>query len=650
MAAGALSNRRQAGAYLTGVATAPPPGAFLPGRLRPWQRLSVRHAAFFATLTLVAVGAVAGLTYHRHQREVEDSVGTQLLNIARVSALLVDPALHAEVQQTRAEDSDAYRRLQAVLARVQSEAVLSEPIYTLSDLVPERRVARRFVVSRGAARPGEPYPLVPEMSEPLQWTFGDGFARYTGIYRLRGGTWLSAFAPILGPEGRPIAVLVVDYPLVLYLDRLHELQRTLVFATGVSGLGALLLGFLFARHLTRPIAALTAGVTRVARGDLSQALAVRSRDEVGHLTAAFNSMVEGLRQRDFIRSAFGRYVSPEVAQALLDSPGGLRFGGATREVTVLMSDLRGYTRFAEQGDPEHVMEVLNGYLARMTEIVIQHGGTINEFIGDAIFAVFGAPLAQPDHAERAAACALAMQAAMAEINAGHAARGLPPFEMGIGVHTGEAVAGNIGSEQRAKYAIVGSAVNVAGRTESATVGGQVLVTAATYERIRALAEVGAPVPLEVKGLAEPLVLYELLEVRGRFAQRRATPERGDGTGTDVDLPLECWVLEGKVIRPDPIAGRVVRLGASHVATRMATPLPPLTNVRLRLLAATGAPLSGDLYGKVVGGDAGPSGLTRIHLTGIGPQDRRLLERLGGPADRAAASREGRGDLRTPEGA
>lgn len=112
-----------------------------------------------------------------------------------------------------------------------------------------------------------------------------------------------------------------------------------------------------------------------------------------------------------------------------------------------MSDLRGYTRFAEQGDPQRVMEVLNGYLARMTDIIVEYGGTINEFIGDAVFAVFGAPLAHRDHAEAAAATALAMQRAMFEINAQHQTRGFPRFEMGIGVNTGEAV-GNIGSKQR----------------------------------------------------------------------------------------------------------------------------------------------------------------------------------------------------------
>src|SRR5436309_13986801 len=185
-------------------------------------------------------------------------------------------------------------------------------------------------------------------------------------------------------------------------------------------------------------------------------------------------MVEGLRQREVIRNAFGRYVSPEVAAAVLESPGGLALGGRKRENTVLMSDLRGYTRFAEHGDPAGVMAVLNDYLGRMADVIIAHGGTINEFIGDAIFAVYGAPIEHADHAERAAATALAMQRAMDALNESNAAPGRPSFEMGIGINTGEAVVGNIGSEQRTKYAVVGAAVNLAARVESCTVGGQIL--------------------------------------------------------------------------------------------------------------------------------------------------------------------------------
>ena len=593
-------------------------------RLHPWQRLSVRLALLLTAVTLLAVGAVGGITYKRYQRELSDTVGTQLLNIARVTALAVDPSLHAQVQRAPDPRSQAYLRIKRELVTIQNEVLLTTPIFTLTNLDASARTARVLVVSDGPGQPGDIYQVPPRMVDPLRWTFEDGVARYTDIYTDAKGTWITAFAPILDRMGATAAVVVVNYPVEIYLDRLQELRRTILWASGLGALGALVVGFLFARRLTRPIRALTVGVGRVAAGDLSQSLPVRSRDEVGQLTRAFNGMLEGLRQRDFIRSAFGRYVSPEVAKTLLESPGGLRFGGEKRVVTVLMSDLRGYTRFAEHGDPAVVMDVLNGFLGRMTDIIIEHGGTINEFIGDAIFAVFGAPLEHPDHAERAAGCALAMQGAMAQINREHAAQGRPRFEMGIGVNTGEAVVGNIGSEQRAKYAIVGSAVNVAARVEGATVGGQVFLTAETYARIRDLAEVLGPTHLEAKGLSEPLALYELRTLRGRFAQAAQAEETGAEVA--VSLPLTCRVIDGKVVRAESIEGEVVRLARHELVARLGASLDPLTNLRLRLRYSAQGAESEDIYGKIVRAEGrGAPRLVRIHLTSITDAD---AERLG----------------------
>jgi adenylate cyclase len=294
------------------------------------------------------------------------------------------------------------------------------------------------------------------------------------------------------------------------------------------------------------------------------------------------------------------------------------------------------------------MEVLNGYLARMTDIVVEHGGTINEFIGDAIFAVFGAPIPHADHAERAAATALAMQRAMTEVNASHVGRGLPRFEMGIGVNTGEAVVGNIGSEQRAKYAVVGSAVNVAARVESATVGGQIFVSATTYQHIRDIAEVQAPIFVELKGLTAPLALYELRGLRGRFAQRLAEPSTEEGAEVDVALPLTCAPLEGKAVSSDTIAGTVLRLGRRTVAVRLARPLAPLTNVRMRMTYPTGGE-SGDLYGKVLsGGRDGETDLTVIRLTSVDPGDERAIEHLL-TAAMTPASRASRGGCAVSNG-
>jgi class 3 adenylate cyclase len=587
--------------------------------LRPWQRLAVRLAAVFLAVTLLTVGVVGVLVHQRHSREIEDTVGTQLLNIARVSALLVDPVLHAETARAPRSDAPGYRRIAAELNTIQTETLLTTPMRTLADYDRVARRARIVVTTADDERPGDAFSVGPEAADAVAWTFEDGVARYTGIYRTRAGARISAFAPILDRAGRTAAVLEVDYPVDFYFDRLRELDVTIVQGMLAGALLAVALAVIVARRLTRPVVALTGAAARVAGGDLSPSVPVRSRDEVGQLTHAFNVMVEGLRQREVIRNAFGRYVSPEVAQAVLASPEGLRLGGRKREVTVLMSDLRGYTRFAEHGDPAGVMEVLNDYLGRMADIVIAHGGTVNEFIGDAVFAVFGAPIEHPDHAERAAATALAMLGAMDELNEANVARGRPRFEMGVGINTGEAVVGNIGSEQRTKYSVVGAAVNLAARVESCTVGGQVLISESTLRYLGALADVAAPIHAELKGLDAPVALYELRGLGGRWAQRR---DAATDRGVAVTLPLVGWIVEGKQVRADAFTGEVRRLGRRHLDVANVPVLVPLTNVRVRLTWTSSGRASGDLYGKVTG-EVG--GLLRIHLTSVSPGDEVLLE-------------------------
>ena len=595
------------------------------------QRLGVRVAAAFVAVTLVGIGLVGLVIYELAKPALEEILGTLLLNIARTGALLIDPALHVQVETTLTQDSDAYRRVRAALAAVQDANGVETPIYTLTGFDAARGLAHFMVTSRGPGLPGEPYPLVSALLEPLGRAFRDGVATHTRIYRNQSGTWLTAFAPVRDARGRVFAVLDVDYRVDVYLARLAGVRHVVLGASFLGGAVALVTGIVLARRVTGPVSALTRGVIRVAGGDLSQALPVRSADEVGQLTRAFNEMQEGLRQRDFIRDTFGRYVSPEVAQTLLESPEGLRLGGEKREVTVLMSDLRGYTRFVEEGDPAVVVEVLNQYLGGMTDIIVEHGGTINEFVGDGIVAFFGAPLRADDHAERAAACALAMQVTLVELNGALAARNRPRLEMGIGLNTGDAIVGNVGSEKRAKYTAVGTAINLAARVEGCTVGGQVLLSPFTYERIRGVAEVGPPIPVEVKGIREPLLLYELRALGGRYPRRLPEADTAGAALAPVDLPVACWVIEGKTIRPEAFTGRVTRLGPRRLEARFGAHsaiLAPLTNVRLRLTFSTLGQDSEDLYGKVIAGEPGSDGtLTRIGLTSVTAADQLILESL-----------------------
>ena len=172
--------------------------------LRPWDRLGLRLAVVFAVVTVLAVGLVGGVIYQRQKREVEDTVGTQLLNISRVAALMVDPALHAEVQRTRRQDSEAYARISKTLATIKGEVLLTTPIYTLTDYDAQARQARVMVSSGGPSVPGELYPWSPKSPSRSGGRFEDGVARYTRAYRNQRGTWISAFAPIVDAAGRSI--------------------------------------------------------------------------------------------------------------------------------------------------------------------------------------------------------------------------------------------------------------------------------------------------------------------------------------------------------------------------------------------------------------------------------------------------------------
>jgi adenylate cyclase len=181
-------------------------------------------------------------------------------------------------------------------------------------------------------------------------------------------------------------------------------------------------------------------------------------------------------------------------------------------VAILMSDLRGFSALSERLGAEAMIDLINRYLARMTPIILAHGGTINEFIGDAILVLFGAPFERPDDSLRAARCALAMQAAMADLNAENVALGLPVLSMGIGVHTGVVVAGNIGSKEHVKYGVVGPAVNLTARIQGLAAGGEVLLSNAALARVRGHVRVGPAQRTRVKGMNDPVVVQPLLAV------------------------------------------------------------------------------------------------------------------------------------------
>jgi len=215
------------------------------------------------------------------------------------------------------------------------------------------------------------------------------------------------------------------------------------------------------------------------------------------------------RNEKFIRATFGRYLSDEIVTDILERPEGLELGGDLRQVTILMSDIRGFTTLSEHLAPAQVVTMLNRYLGAMTDIIMAHQGTIDEFIGDAILAVFGAPQRRDDDADRAVNCALAMQQAMTGINALNQAEGLPTIQTGIALNTGDVIAGNIGSERRSKYGFVGHPMNVTSRIEDLTAGGEILVSDSTLQGLQGNFRAGSSQELKVKGIEETIVVHQI---------------------------------------------------------------------------------------------------------------------------------------------
>ena len=249
-----------------------------------------------------------------------------------------------------------------------------------------------------------------------------------------------------------------------------------------------------------------AGIT-IILSDLSELIELRDAVEAMRKIGELNHQLQS--RNDLLSKTFGQFLSDDIVRELLETPGTLEPGGKNRDVTIMMSDLRGFTGISERMDASDLLIMLNHYYEKMTDIIQGRAGTIIEFIGDGILAVFGAPVSSENHAEDAVCAALEMQSAMVGINQWNAERGYPRLEMGIGLNTGEAIVGIIGCEKRMKYGVLGSLVNQCSRIESYTTRGQILISQSVRDRLRALPEIDKEMRVFPKGLDNEVILSQI---------------------------------------------------------------------------------------------------------------------------------------------
>jgi adenylate cyclase len=333
-----------------------------------------------------------------------------------------------------------------------------------------------------------------------------------------------------------------------------------------------------------------------------------------------------------IRKTFGRYLTDEVVANLLEHPEGLRMGGERRQITILTSDLRGFTALSERLSPEEVVRILNFYLSHMADTITHFQGTIDEFMGDGILVLFGAPTVRGDDPERAIACAVAMQQAMSAVNQQMQAWGLPNLEMGIGINTGEVVVGNIGSEKRTKYGVVGSQVNLTYRIESYTTGGQILISETTLKEVKTELKINGSKEVSPKGVAKAIAIYDISGIGAPYNLSILKEE-------EVYYPLthpiflQYAVVEGKDIGNTTYQGQLVQLSAKGgkicLEGQGYTKAPiPLSNIKLNFLQIDAIEdfSSEDIYAKVLEGAENLQGCFYVQFTSKTPKvDAKLKE-------------------------
>ena len=318
---------------------------------------------------------------------------------------------------------------------------------------------------------------------------------------------LLGFSP-LKRMGWTVAVEQPETSLSVPLDKVY---RNFMTGMAVFALFLTLIAILFAGTFVKPLGVLMAAAKAVERGDYPNSrVKVTSSDEIGELSKIFNTMAEGVQARERERDILGRVVSPEVRDKLLSSD--VNLVGENRRVSILFSDIRSFTTISEQMHPHDVVAMLNEYLGEMGEAVRRHGGYINNFIGDAIVVIFGAPLGWEDNEARALKAAVEMRARLKILNVRRASQGENIIESGIGISTGKVVAGQVGTNERFLYTVIGDAVNIAARLEALTKeypDNPILINAATYEKVKEMADFTfkALGPVQLKGKAEAIEVF-----------------------------------------------------------------------------------------------------------------------------------------------
>ncbi len=335
--------------------------------------------------------------------------------------------------------------------------------------------------------------------------------------------FLSMPLPILAKARTEEGGFIILKSLTKELKFVSKLRITLLSVGGIILLIAIGFSFFLSKGITMPIKKLSMAVRLFGMGQLDTKVNIRTGDELELLGNAFNDMAKGLKERDFIKSTFERYVSQAVAEEIIKNPDMVSLGGQKKTLTIFFTDIENFTNLSEILPPDEMINYLNHYFRGMCSAIMEYNGTINDFLGDAILAFWGAPIAQEDHALLACQAALRCREFLVDLERKWVTEGLPPRTYRFGINTGEVIVGNIGSPSHFKYSAVGENVNLASRLEGANkyYGTQILISEKTYSLIKDVLTARYIDIIRAKGISKPIKIYELIAEKGEIDIRKS---------------------------------------------------------------------------------------------------------------------------------
>lgn len=324
---------------------------------------------------------------------------------------------------------------------------------------------------------------------------------------------------------------------------------------------------------------------------------VRTQLTINKLRQDLELRVKELEKSNkLIRRIFGTYLSDEIVNSILDTPDLVTPGGESRVITILCADLRGFSVISDSLAPASVLEIINKFFAAMTDVIRKYNGTIDELMGDAILALFGAPLPSEDHADSALKCAIEMQLLMNDVNRELHEAGLPMLRVGIGIHSGEVIVGNIGSQKRMKYGVVGRNANLAFRIESYTVGGQVLISEDTYNLLSFKALIKNSFKVNPKGVKKPVRLYDVSGIEGSGMIPGGFDSSAFRAPTEK-TSVEYIILDEKSADQNPVKTELLKYSEDGIIIPYTASVKMFDNLKMHFLLS-GETDTGDIYGKV----------------------------------------------------